>query len=143
MSFEPAAQFFGNLEKDLLELEHEVRKKYPLVVDLAVEWRAKPLNTQERLQSIKRALGDEYEQAAMFIRAGAVQIYDSPEKARPLLAELDRQIHDLIEKEGAASAPVYYIDQSKHIHQEGNLNIHNDGEIDVDGDMLGGNKSTG
>jgi hypothetical protein len=140
VSFEPAARFFADLETGLLEIEHAVRQKYPAVIDLAVQWRGMPLNTKERLQSIKSALGDEYEHAAMFIRAEAVRVYDSPEKARPLLAELDRQINELIEKEGAAGPSVYYIDQSKHIHQEGGVNIYNEGEIDVDGDVIGGDK---
>jgi hypothetical protein len=99
ISDENAAMFFHQLQKQLLDLENEVREKYPQVMDLAIQWRGKPINTQDRIDSISQALGEIYQQAAMFIRNKASKVCDSPKKAHSILSELDKKINQLIDSE--------------------------------------------
>lgn len=96
---ESAAKFFWKLQRQLEEIENNVRRKYPQVFDLAIQWRGKPINTQERIASIRQSLGDIYTPAACFIRAEAFNVYRSPEDARPILAALDRKIKQLMDCE--------------------------------------------
>ncbi len=122
ISDENAAMFFQQLQKQLLDVENEVRKKYPQVMDLAIQWQGKPINTRERIDSISQALGEIYEQAAIFIRAKASEVYDSPEKARPILAELDRKVNQLIDSEDRFPAfinemPVSYPPHLKEVYE--------------------------
>ncbi len=94
-----AASFFSNLQDQLLELENNVREKYPQVMDVAIRWREKPINTVERITSIRQELGKAYEEAAIFIRAEAFKVYNSPEKARTILEEFDKEIDQLVNEE--------------------------------------------
>ena len=96
LSDENAATFFKKLQDQLLDIENEVRKKYPLVMDLAIQWRGKPINTQKRIASIRQTLGEKYQEAA--------DVYDSPEKAHPILSQLDKEIDRLIESEENSSS---------------------------------------
>src|SRR5688572_33023239 len=68
---EHAARFLSDLQRQLLELENEVRAHYPNVVDVAIEWRGKPINTRERIESVHKALGASYVESAIFIRGEA------------------------------------------------------------------------
>ena len=135
---ENAARFFQGLQDGLLAIEHEVQQQYPEVVDLAMHWRDKPLNTTERLTTIKAALGEVYQAAAFFIRARAFEVYDSPKKARPILAELDQQINQLLDQAAAPSTPtIVVIDNSQHITQSGGVSVHSEGDTTIGGNVVG------
>jgi hypothetical protein len=141
LSDENAAKFFRNLQDGLLHIEQQVQQKYPAVVDLAVVWRDKPINTQERLTRVKTVLGETYQTAAEFIREEAYKVYDSPEKARPILGELDRQIKQVIEQEdtagGRTASTIIVIDQSQHINQSGGVSVQSAGDTHIEGDVVG------
>ena len=101
---ENAAIFFKNLQNQLLEIENEVGQQYPNVLDLAIQWRGKPINTQERITSIEQTLGKAYKESAMLIRARGSHIYDSQIKAQTLLKDIQEQIENLIDSESLLSA---------------------------------------
>ena len=132
-----AASFFKTLQDGLLNIEHEVQRQYPEVAELAAEWRGQPLNTRQRIQTLRAALGETYQQAAYFIRAKAFEVYDSPEKARPILAALDQKIQQLLEQPTAPSTTVVVIDQSQHYTQSGGVNLHSEGDTTIGGSVVG------
>jgi len=107
LEYKEAADFFRQLLDGLWELEKQVQDKYPEVIGLAYEWQGKPINTSERLQAIKNALGDKYSESAMFIRAAASKVYDSPEKAEKLLEKLDFQIENLVKNDPSSQQVVF------------------------------------
>ncbi|HAE41691.1 MAG TPA: hypothetical protein DCG34_02075 [Clostridiales bacterium] len=96
LQYEEAAGFFRGLQERLWELEKKLQDKYPEVVALASDWRGKPINTPDRIESIKNALGNEYVDAADFIRAEAFSVYDSPKESVELLRKLDAEIEAAI-----------------------------------------------
>ena len=87
------ADVFAQIRDTLFQLERDIGKQYPKLVELAAEWRDRPTGSEERFTAIKNALGDEaFTESARQIRLVASSASAMAESIRAKLRAMNKQL---------------------------------------------------
>lgn len=87
------ADVFAQIRDTLFQLERDIGKQYPKLVELATEWRNRPTGGEERITTIKNALGEKaFAESAYQIRLVASTANAMAEDIRAKLRAMNEQL---------------------------------------------------